>query len=121
MKQAGKVRLALWMIWGRLRQCGKCLPYPQSFLRKALKLYIEMGHFHRENQGRKQDYSIPLQTRSRRGFSLAGSAHALPARLKPRLQIPWIADFGDCGFRGLRISGIADFGEFNCAELAAKS
>jgi len=60
MKQAGKVRLDLWMIWGRLRRRGKYLPYPQSFLRKALKLYIEMGHFHRENMGRKQDYSSPL-------------------------------------------------------------
>ncbi|MEO6567068.1 MAG: hypothetical protein ABIO63_13675 [Casimicrobiaceae bacterium] len=53
LKQAGKLRLALWMVWGRFGRRGQSRRYPQSFLRKALKLYIDMGHFHRENRGPK--------------------------------------------------------------------
>jgi hypothetical protein len=45
MQPTGKARLRLWMIWGPLSDRRNSTRYPQSFLRKALKLYMKKGHF----------------------------------------------------------------------------
>jgi hypothetical protein len=50
VQPTGKERLSLWMVWGPLHHRAESMSYPQSFLRKALKLYIEKRHFHRENR-----------------------------------------------------------------------